>query len=676
MATSEQITTCLSETVHHLVCRLGLENVDNEDLSHIVTTSGQVCWETITINLCTLDMEHDLNYAESVRLLGPVCKTVHSYLLSLSTKQFNDQYGVWFIWTNNPEVFIEVFEAIKSSQHTTIALGLMKLTACLERALGNVYLMIGKDCPFLLRDLLASKELATVFGQNVMNVLRVFLGSPQSLNLRNILWHGFAAPTEIPPMYSSMLLLLTAGLGQKLQRDFMPRHRPYFRLNQLEELVIFPDINEEAITLAEDLIGKSDFVVEIMLPYWREAFAAYRNQRYADCVILLLPQLETGLRKIFTIVNDCPYRFLTAESTTFYTTFDEMLAKYLENNDTNQLPKTLGDPIMEILWDLLNHQEGPRIRDHLSHGELDLKKFPEEMASHVVAVAIVLLYCCFGNRNKISTENKFLRAIVSSTHSYCSRFHPIGRLKQQLQHCVGGLRKWDEIPRPSIGQVAEGPRSGPRMQNISGCLVEELVSYLMKRLQPVYDEELNISQHLSAEEQLHLVTKLLASSISTLYCPRIVLEVVALLRKVVFQCLTVSEHVTSGAATRYQQWLNRSLRSRQRQNYLRMLGSIEYLHSTFSIITLLVTVELLNIRQMSEMDSSKSYIYLKFLKSLLQYTENMMTYTSPEKNKWDETWDLTEKSLMKVKEFYNRWFNGITSDQLCPLCSFACTTNK
>ncbi|XP_059842510.1 endoplasmic reticulum membrane-associated RNA degradation protein-like isoform X2 [Hypanus sabinus] len=614
MAAAEHLTTCLSEAVHHMVCQLGFERADGADLGHFVTVSGQVCWETITSTLHMSDTEeHNLDYVESVRQLGPVCKSVHSYLLSLSAKQFKDQYDVWFKWTDNSELFIEVFEASKSSQHTAIALGLMKLTACLERALGNVFLMIGKDCPFLLRDLLASRELATVFGQNVMNVLRVFLGSPRSLNLRNILWHGFAAPGEIPPMYTSMLLLLTAGLGQILQTESMPLHRPYFRLTQLEELAVFPDINEEAIALAEDFIGKSGFVVEIMRPYWREALEAYRNQRYADCVILLLPQLETGLRKLFTVVNNCPNRLLTAESTTLYTTFDEMLAKYLEKGDTNQLPTALGDPIVEILWDLLNHQEGPRIRDHLSHGELDLNTFPEEMASHMVALAIVLLHRCCRKGNETVKESECLKAIISSMDSYCSRFHPIGRLKQQLRHCVGCLQKWNEIPRPSVEQTSEGPG------------------------------------------QLHLVTKLLGSSIRTLYCPRTVLEVVALLRKVVSQCLTVSEQVTSGAVTRQQLWLSKSLRSRQRHNYLRMLGSVQYLHSIFSLITLLVTVELLNTRTISEMDSSECRIYLKFLKSLLQYTENTVTYTSPGKNKWEETWDLTEKMQQKVKEFYNRW---------------------
>ncbi|XP_078413558.1 endoplasmic reticulum membrane-associated RNA degradation protein-like isoform X1 [Cetorhinus maximus] len=670
MATFEPISTCLSVEVHHMVCSLGVEKLDTPDLERIVTVSGEVCWEAITFYLRTSDAEEqDLDYAESVRLLGPVCKTVHLYLLSLSTRQFDDRYGLWFKWTNNTELFVEVFEAIKSSQHTAIVLSLMKLTACLGRALGDVFLMIGKECPFLLRDLLTSQELATLFGQSVMNVLRVFLGSPRSLNLRNILWHGFAAPAEIPPMYTSMLLLLTAGLGQilkgvLLQRNLTLLHRPCFKLTQLEELVTFPDINEEAIAVAEDFVGKSDFVVEIMLPYWREGLAAYKNQRYADCTILLLPQLEMGLRKFFTTVNNCPNRLLTAESTTLYTTFDEMLAKHLDNDVKNQLPPALGDPIMEILWDLLNHQEGPRLRDHLSHGELDLKAFPREIASHVVALAVVLLHHCYRGENGVVTEHKCLRVIINSTHSYCSRFHPVGRLKQQLRHCIESLQKWDEIPKPALGQAPDRPgsgRSGPAAQAAHGCLLEELVSNLINRLQTVYNKELNPSQYLFAEAQLDLVPELLASHMRTLYCPRAVLEVVSLLRKMASQCLTASEQVTSGAASRHQQWLNKSLRSRQRQNYLRMLGSVQYLHRIFSLLTLLITVELLNAQTMSDKASSECHCYLRFLKSLLQYTENMVTYTSPDKNKWDESWDLTEKMLLKVKNFYNKWYN-VTTD--------------
>ena len=46
--------------------------------------------------------------------------------------------------------------------------------------------------------------------------------------------------------------------------------------------------------------------------------------RFDLCIVLLLPQLEHGLRRVFACVNKCPYRALTAESTVLYTTFDEV----------------------------------------------------------------------------------------------------------------------------------------------------------------------------------------------------------------------------------------------------------------------------------------------------------------------------------------------------------------
>ncbi|KAG8504747.1 Endoplasmic reticulum membrane-associated RNA degradation protein [Galemys pyrenaicus] len=41
----------------------------------------------------------------------------------------------------------------------------------------------------------------------------------------------------------------------------------------------------------------------------------------------------------------------------------------------------------------------------------------------------------------------------------------------------------------------------------------------------------------------------------------------------------------------------------------------------------------------------------RLLKSILQYTENLVTCTSPEKNKWDETIALTHVALSKIWTF-------------------------
>lgn len=62
--------------------------------------------------------------------------------------------------------------------------------------------------------------------------------------------------------------------------------------------------------------------------------------------------------------------------------------------------------------------------------------------------------------------------------------------------------------------------------------------------------------------------------ICTLYSPRPVLEVVVVLRKISTQCHQVSQQVIAGAGLRYAQWVNKTLRSRQRHNYLRMLNRL------------------------------------------------------------------------------------------------------
>ncbi|XP_031523449.1 endoplasmic reticulum membrane-associated RNA degradation protein isoform X1 [Papio anubis] len=442
----DPITTCLSPSVYDIICNLGFQLRENCDINSIVTQNGEVCWKTITDCVSYTESDQDLDYWGSVRLLGPVCEAVHSHFLSLTKGQFEIRYAPWFQWTSFPELFPEIFDALESLQSPAISLSLMKLTSCLERALGDVFLLIGKECPFLLRDLLASEELAQVFGQSVMNVLKVFVGSPCGLNLRNVLWHGFASPEEVPPKYCSMMMLLTAGLGQLLKSYLQKTkltlaHRSFITPTNLEDLLVFPDVTYEVLSVLEEAMTKSAFILKIMLPYWEVALVKFKSHRFADCAILLLTQLETGLRNVFATLNRCPQRLLTAESTALYTTFDEILAKHLNDGKINQLPLFLGEPAMEFLWDFLNHQEGPRIRDHLSHGEINLHEFSKETTNQLLAFSVVLLLR-FVDEGLLSVfkEKASVELLISLAEGYSSRCHPVFQLKKQVCRMQGAGR--------------------------------------------------------------------------------------------------------------------------------------------------------------------------------------------------------------------------------------------
>ncbi|NXI80571.1 EMARD protein, partial [Rhipidura dahli] len=659
MALLDSVTTCLSQPVHYAICKLGFEKKDTYDINNILSGNSEVCWQAVTEHVCYLESDQSVDYIKSIRLLGPVCESVYLYFKSLTKEQFVIQYASWFHWTNCTEVFLEVFDVLQYTQATEVALGLMKLTSCLERALGDVYLLKGNDCPFLLRDLLVSDQLADIFGQAVMNVLRVFIGSPHGLNLRNVLWHGFASPQEIPAKYCAMLLFLTAGLGQLLQTYLLQTkcvlvHRPYVIFTSLEELDTFPDLNNEILSIAEELVKQSSFVLKIMVPFWIAALTAFKQSKYADSVILLLPQLEVGLRLLFTTTNKCPNRLLTAESSALYTTFDEMLAKHLDNEEVNQLPVVLEEPAMasDFLWDFLNHQEGPRIRDRLSHGEINLETFPREVANQIVGFAITIL-CRFSDEDMFSLKGHMvIKPVMSCASCYRSRFHPIARLKKQVLECMKSIHLWPELPTVPEEQVQmiKG-LEGNAEANTLILMISEVISELQDYMPQNCCSSDDLINSVLTER---LLMELCDARICTLYSPRPVLEVVAVLRKISAQCHQVSQQVIAGAGLRYAQWLNKTLRSRQRHNYLRMLSSIKFLSPVLRLILLLITLELVSVHSVCKKNPFEYQHYLKFLKSVLQYTENLVTYTSTEKNKWDESMELTNKILIKIRKISDR----------------------
>ncbi|XP_057617735.1 endoplasmic reticulum membrane-associated RNA degradation protein isoform X2 [Chionomys nivalis] len=654
--TEDPITTCLSPSVHDLICNLGFELREKCDINSIVTQDGEVLWKAITDRMCYAESGQSLDYRESVRLLGPVCEAIHLHTVSLTRAQFEMKYSRWFQWTAYPELFLEIFDTLEDLHSAAISLGVMKLTSCLERALGDVFLLIGKECPFLLRDLLASAELAQVFGHAAMDVLKVFIGSPCGLNLRNILWHGFAAPQDIPPKYCSAMLLFTAGLGQLLksylhQTKVTLAHRPFATLTNLEDVIVFPGVTYEVLSAVENAMMNSAFVLKAMLPYWELAVAKFKVHRFADCTTLLLSQLEAGLRRVFAAVNKCPARLLTAESTILYTTFDEILAKHLNDGSISRLPHFLGEPAMEFLWDFLNYQEGPRIRDRLSHGEINLREFPREAASQLLTFSLVLLLR-FTEEDTLSElkEEAGIQLLVSLAEGYRSRCHPAFQLQKQVLSCEESLRMWDVLPLPEEPRQEAARLEDNSEAHACNSLISKILCELCRHV-PGSTSAVGGSDGLPPERWPQLLQELCSTRVPTLFCPRLILEVVVVLRGISSQCQRVSAQVIASLQLRHRQWVERRLRSRQRQNYLCMLNSVRLLSPGLYLILLLLALELVSVHAVLGKSAQERQHYLRFLKLILQYTENLAAYTNQEKNKWNEAISLTHAVLLRIWTF-------------------------
>lgn len=159
------------------------------------------------------------------------------------------------------------------------------------------------------------------------------------------------------------------------------------------------------------------------------------------------------------------------------------------------------------------------------------------------------------------------------------------------------------------------------------------------------------SDRLPAEKWPQVIRELCGARVPTLFCPRAVLEVLAVLRNISAHCARASSQVAASAELRQRQWAERRLRSRQRQTYLHMLRSIALLSPVLYLILLLIALELVNIHVVLGKSTHEYQQYLKFLKSILQYVENLVVYTSQERNKWRETVVLTHAALLKIWTF-------------------------
>ncbi|GFN82826.1 endoplasmic reticulum membrane-associated RNA degradation protein-like, partial [Plakobranchus ocellatus] len=183
--------------------------------------------------------------------------------------------------------------------------------------------------------------------------------------------------------------------------------------------------SDEDFIITEQLICDSWIVDGSNRNLFTTAFHFFKSGRYGRCSVLMFPQLEHALRKLFVHVNKCPSRLITAETKTFFTTFEEILERNLPDGQENGLIRSLSDSCMDLLHDLLVYPLGPRSRDKLSHGEADYTQVPSSLPK----ILLILLVWLVKDGNK---EKEFRQKLAKCMSQYNSIFHPVSILRQKV----------------------------------------------------------------------------------------------------------------------------------------------------------------------------------------------------------------------------------------------------
>ncbi|XP_060553033.1 endoplasmic reticulum membrane-associated RNA degradation protein-like isoform X2 [Ruditapes philippinarum] len=523
----------------------------------------------------------------------------------------------------------------------------------------------------MIKDLLVSEYLKAMLGSHVIQVLRVIIGPPTSLNIRNVVWHGFPVPAEIPRRCIWFVILLVPSIGQILRNKNVTRIT--FR-----EPVTFPDtslISDTKLFIDEnwsEVAGQSDLVCWNTQKFWEKVKQFYVNKKYSYCAAILLYYLEQGLRRVFATVNKCQHRILTAEATTLYTTFDEILDHSLPDDTENKLCQFLSPKFVEILLDHLQYQNGPRVRDRLSHGDTCWILFPWQLTCNLATIAVALTAKFIPDTSIEEVLNRGISKVYRDISEYRVQFHRITVLQKNIQRCCNQATKIDDLIRynPDLSERDIGT------EYPLSSLQVELSNDLQKCIVVLYDKWTNngvlhsppdCMSYTSCSRFSSTIDDILSHPIHTLYRDKQYQvvdghstdregEVMSVLEHIISECLTVLNNLQDFVSVRQQQLLNKQLRSRQRENFKKFLTSFPAYVVVSNMSSYLCCWQLYHLDYLKCSDGYTSKI--RFWKKCLQFCENLRTYSQSDKNKWTE-------GLTLICEYQNTLQSNLVTQLLC-----------
>lgn len=224
------------------------------------------------------------------------------------------------------------------------------------------------------------------------------MGSPNSINLRNIVWHGFPKPMEIPNYFTNVLLITIHSLGCIIEaKNIKLKERPQITTfnDHIQVIENFYKLKPIDFEFIEQNVQN---IINDFKPYWQQLFFYYKSQKYKEFIILILPQIELLLRLHYGQENNFD---ISAKLDEYYITMDTIFETQVLNGDkihvtSNKLldfENSMFEGCFHMLYDIFISPNGCRLRDKVSHGEVFLDALNNsKLCSLVLHIFLSLLF--------------------------------------------------------------------------------------------------------------------------------------------------------------------------------------------------------------------------------------------------------------------------------------------
>jgi len=654
----DPLETCMSSNIknHYDLAKQNVTKEPFEEMIHGLLIDFENVYDKVKDDLEMTGEESAKWFQNATKILIPCLHEIHKHFGEV-TGDFG-KVSELLEWTSQPNHFVKCWELLKQNddgEHTLEIL--LLLTPILERSLGDLLVSVDKTVkvPALLRDLLKRSELFDLLGAPCMTFLRIIFGSPHSLNMRNIVWHGFGFPGEISNIFPSVTFLIFTSIGSILKQKTLDLSKRKMlsvsRIQKIDEkhkVEIVENIDLEKLT---QLAKSSELFYAKNLAILNKIHCHLKSGEFGLCSVLLLPLLEVTFRKLFVIENDCPERMLTAEAECLYTTYNEIFEEHLENGEMNKIQKCLGEDLMLLMYDLLTLPEGPRVRDKLSHGEVlfsfnsddeKSQKVMKALAGHLLAVLVILL-----SKKTVTPVSEDLTQVLQTYQNYKSLFHPTTLLVNSLLQNLANIEKISFVKTPSDFEFEKTELDFFKPEENSTAL-----KYFLESV----TAGINCQNGISRPEIIQNVSKALKCyQGSTLYRPRHEYEMLTVLQKISDQVSLTCERVVENLLEKLELFESKEMRSRQRVTYKRMLETIPKVQKVMLIIIFFNFHILVKKDNFSMMAPGKLNLFVKYLKKVLKICENICSKVHTQKNMWDEAEKLLIQLHTLISEYLTKF---------------------
>ncbi|ORY00351.1 hypothetical protein K493DRAFT_391899 [Basidiobolus meristosporus CBS 931.73] len=376
----------------------------------------------------------DEYWEEATTRLSVVIRRVEmQHSTSTTGFRLQDEYTTWLGFELQRDL-IQAYTLLTKGDNITC---LLLATAALDRALGDLLYTVTNTTnriPLLMKDLLQNDVLHSLLGEDLVFILRILMGTPKAINIRNLVWHGFVAPGEVHPGYCSILYYLVRTIGHVLLQNVqLPlKHRALLKADSwyTEDHI---DIMKELVDVAyiRQVFENSKFIPLEQKPQWDTMARYYSSQEAAAFIVNSIVLLEHALRVKYVFHNKLPNNtVLTADSEAYYVVLDDILGGTV-NGKENALSSELRVNLKELLMDLFDYNCSIRLRDKISHAEIDLGTVSMRLCS-VVLAALMLLCRTFAENSAICLDSGFTDNANAFVCSYRSQYHPLIKLRRAL----------------------------------------------------------------------------------------------------------------------------------------------------------------------------------------------------------------------------------------------------